>query len=208
MKMRRTRLGLMRAAAFIAVALMIAATAGATALERMSLAKIAVAAPVIVRARCAENSVARAEGEIWTVTTFNVEETWRGSASTQVIVRLLGGRMGDVTSHVSGVPRFTPGEDVVLFLQPTTRGDYSVVSWEQGTFRIHQQAYEQGTYGQESNAQETSGAQATVTQDTAAFATFDPATRQFRPSGIRNMPLDEFRARVKAALQPAEVKQP
>jgi hypothetical protein len=116
--------------------------------------------------------------------------------------------MAEVTSHVSGVPRFTPGEDVVLFLQPTTRGDYSIVSWEQGTFRIHQQAYGHGNYGQESDAQEPSGAKALVTQDTAAFATFDPATRQFRPAGIRNMPLDEFRARVKAALQSAEVKQP
>jgi hypothetical protein len=181
----------------MACALAMATAVSATALERMSLAKMVAVAPVIVRARCAGNSVAREEGEIWTFTTFDVEEAWRGSPPTQIIVRLLGGSMGEITSHVSGVPRFTQGEDVVLFLQPTTHGDYSIVSWEQGTFRVHQE-----TYGQQ-----TSGAQALVTQDTGEFATFDPATRQFRTSGIRNLPLDQFRARIEAALQSAKVKQ-
>jgi hypothetical protein len=40
-----------------------------------------------------------------------------------------------------------------------------------------------------------------VTQDTASFATFDPATRRFEARGIRNTPLEAFRARVEAALR-------
>jgi hypothetical protein len=193
MKMRKVRLRFVRAAACMAFALAVAGASQATTLERMSLAKMAAAAPVIVRARCGGNSVARDEGEIWTFTSFDVEETWRGSAAARITVRLLGGSMGDITSHVSGVPRFTAGEDVVLFLQPTARGDFSIVSWEQGTFRIHQDA---------------SGTQALVTQDTASYATFDAATRRFLPAGVRNMQLDRFRARVQAALGSAQVKQP
>lgn len=193
MTMRTIELRIIGAAVCLALAMAGATTAGATTLERMSLAKMAVAAPVIVRARCAANSVARDEGEIWTFTSFDVEETWRGSPPARITVRLLGGSMGDITSHVSGVPRFAPGEDVVLFLQPTTSGDFSIVSWEQGTFRIHQDA---------------SGTQALVTQDTAWFATFDPATRQFRAAGIHNIQLGELHARVEAALGAAEVKQP
>lgn len=195
--MRRIDVRLMRAAKRNALVLVItlamATMAGATTLERMSLKKMAAAAPVIVRARCAGNSVARDEGEIWTLTSFDVEETWRGAPLARITVRLLGGRMGEITSHVSGVPTFLPGEDVVLFLQPTVHGDLSVVSWEQGTFRIHRQA---------------PGAQALVTQDTASFATFDPVTRRFRAAGIRHMALAEFRARVEAALQTAESKRP
>jgi hypothetical protein len=193
MIMRRIALRFMCRTALIALVLAIAAATNATTLERMSLQKMAVAAPVIVRTRCVANSVAREEGEIWTFTSFDVEETWRGSPPARITVRLLGGSMGDLTSHVSGVPRFAPGEDVVLFLQPTSRGDYSIVSWEQGTFRVHQDA---------------AGAAELVTQDTASFATFDAATRQFRPAGIRDMQLDRFRARVVAALNAAEVKQP
>lgn len=183
----------MRAAARAAIALAIAATANATTLEHMSLETMAAAAPVIVRARCAGNSVVREEGEIWTLTTFNVEEAWRGSPPEQITVRLLGGSMGNITSHVSGVPKFLRGEDVVLFLEPTAHGDFSVVSWEQGTFRIRRDA---------------PGAQAFVRQDTASFATFNRATRQFRAAGIRHMALAEFRARVEEALQPAKAKQP
>ena len=75
---------------------------------------------------------------------------------------------------------------MVLFLEPTARGDFSVVSWEQGTFRIQRDA----ETGWEN-----------VTQDTASFATFDPATRQFETAGIQRLALETFRARVEAALR-------
>jgi len=181
---RKSQLAL--AAAWFVLALLAAFAADATTIARMSLAQMAQAAPLIVRARCAGNSVAFDAGEIWTFTSFQVEETWRGEASSQIVVRLLGGTMRNITSHVSGVPRFRPGEDVVLFLEPTARGDFSVLSWEQGTFRISSDA---------------AGVQAYVTQDTASFATFDPATRRFQATGIRHMPLESFHAQVAAAIQ-------
>src|SRR5262249_14510589 len=126
-------------------------------------------------------------GEIWTVTTFRAEEIWRGAVDgSQFQVRLIGGRAGNLTSSVSGVPRFRAGEDVVLFLEKSSRGELTVVSWEQGTFRI---ARDGPTAGE------------TVTQDTASFATFDPVTRRFEASGIRHLSLASFRARVDAALR-------
>lgn len=183
-----------RAAARFALAFAIfAAAARATTIQRMSLAKMAQAAPAIVRALCTGNSVAWDAGEIWTFTSFTVEETWRGETPARITVRLLGGSMGEITSHVSGVPRFRPGEDVVLFLQPTQRADFSVVSWEQGTFRIR-------------GGPDGSGE--LVTQDTASFATFDPASRRFKVGGIHDMPLENFRARVQAAVRQAEGRQP
>jgi hypothetical protein len=193
MKIGQACLRWIGAVACVALILAVVGSAAATTIERMSLAKMAQAAPLIVRAVCVGNSVAQDAGEIWTLTSFDVEETWRGEAQSQVRVRLLGGSLGNITSHVSGVPRFRPGEDVVLFLEPTTRGDFSVVSWEQGTFRIQRGG---------------SGGWALVTQDTASFSTFDSATRTFRVSGIRNMPLDDLHARIEAALHKAEGKQP
>jgi hypothetical protein len=74
---------------------------------------------------------------------------------------------------------------VILFLQSTARGDYSIVSWVQGTFRIRRDA--------------RSGAEIVV-QDTAAFDTYDPATRQFDVEGIRNLPVGVLRMRVQSAL--------
>lgn len=161
-------------------------TARATTLMRMSVAQMSRAARVIVRARCLGNSVGWDAGEIWTFTSFDVEEVWRGSAPARVVVRLLGGRLGNITSSVSGIPRFRAGEEVVLFLEPTSRGDFSIVSWEQGTFRIRPDPRTGGE---------------SVVQDTASFATFDPATHHFQTAGIRSLSLESFRARVDAALR-------
>jgi hypothetical protein len=167
--------------------------ASGTTLMRMSLAQISQAAQVIVRARCIGSSTGWDAGEIWTFTSFKIEETWHGSAPAQVSVRLLGGRVGNITSTVSGVPRFSPGEEVVLFLVPTPRGDFSIVSWEQGTFRIRRDV----RTGEEMAA-----------QDTADFAVFDPAARGFETDGIRNLPMAAFRSRVDAALHGEVRRQP
>ncbi len=180
---------------FCAVAMLLAASgaAKATTLLRMSLAQMSRTAGAIVRARCVGNTTGWDAGEIWTFTSFEVEEAWRGAPAAQITVRLLGGRVGNLTSSVSGVPRFRPGEDVVLFLEPTPRGDYSIVSWQQGTFRIR-----------------SGGAPAfeNVTQDTAAFSTFDPGTRRFEAEGIRHMPMEDFRARVYAAMRAESGRNP
>lgn len=161
----------------------------ATTIEKMSLARMVDVAPIIIHARCISNSTAWDAGDIWTFTTFSVLETWKAASGAsipaQVTVRLLGGTVGQLTSHVSGVPRFQPGQEVVLFLQPTSRGDLSVVSWEQGTFRVRREPL--------------SGTE-TVTQDTAVFATFNPQTRRFEATGVRNQSLSSFRQQVEAAV--------
>ena len=164
------------------------ASVSATTLARMSLENMARTAPLIVRARCAGTSARWDAGDIWTFTSFELEETWRGSAPPSFAVRLLGGRVGNLTSTVAAVPRFRTGEEVVLFLEPTARGDFSVVGWAQGTLRIRREP----RTGEEN-----------VTQDSASVATFDPTTRRFETQGIRNLPLANFRTRVDAALRSA-----
>jgi len=163
-----------------------AATAPATTLLHMSLSKMAHAATAIVHARCVGNSTAWDAGEIWTFSSFDTEEVWSGSAPARFTVRLLGGRLGNLTSTVSGVPRFRAGEEVVLLLESTPRGDFSVVGWQEGTFRI---------------GRDPRTGEASVTQDSSSLATFDRASHQFRVEGIQHMPLGEFRARIVDSLQ-------
>ena len=73
----------------------------------------------------------------------------------------------------------------MLFLEPTARGDFSILSWEQGTFRIRRDA---------------STAQETVTQDTASFATFDPASRRFESAESAIFPSTPCARRPDAAM--------
>lgn len=175
--------------AAVLIAVLLAATfCRATTLEHMSLAKMAQTAPLIIRARCLANSTAWDAGEIWTFTSFAIEETWKGAppgAAAQITVRLLGGSVGNLTSTVSGVPRFHPGEAVILFLEPTPRGDFSIVSWVQGTFRIRRDP--------------RTGDEIAV-QDTAAFDAFNPATHRFESPAVRNLSVAAFSAQVKSAL--------
>ena len=199
-------LGQVRGAAFIAVgarrcervticafalAMLLEAASNAfpTTFVKMSLEQLTAGAPLIVRARCQGSIVSTEKSEIWTITSFEVREVWKGSAPQVVRVRLLGGRTAELTSHVDGVPRFRPGEDVVLFLAPLRRGNYSVTSWAQGTFRIHRAA---------------SNAQFVVTQDSAAFSPteFSGGSRSLGVDNgaVHGMPLEEFRRRVAATL--------
>lgn len=169
----------------LCVSLLVCAAATAATLAHMSVADMTHASSLILRARCLGNSTRWDSGEIWTFTSFAPVDVWKGSAHSTITVRLLGGRAGNITSNVSGVPRFRTGEDVVLFLQRAANGNYSVVSWVQGTFRI---GHDRGA------------ALEIVTQDSAALDTFDPATRQFKPSGIRGFSLHALRAQVSSAM--------
>ncbi len=146
---------------------------------------MAGAADTVVRARCVSTQSNWVHGSIWTVTEFAVLENFKGAAQGRIAVRLPGGRVGHMTMNVEAAPRFQPGEEGVLFLEKTGSGDYSVVSWAQGTFRIRRNVPSGGDM---------------VTQDSSAVAVFDGATRQFRSEGIRNLPLEQFRQRLSGAL--------
>lgn len=162
--------------------------AHATTLMRMSVAAMSQAADAIARVRCLSNSTVWDSGEIWTLTVFEVQQIWRGALPAQITVRLLGGRVSNITSTVSGVPRFRPGEEAVLFLERAPRGGFSVVAWQQGTFRVHRNAR---------------ASEEIVVQDTAYYPVFDPGARRLQPAGIARMSLSTFRSIVELGLSGA-----
>ena len=121
---------------------------------------------------------------------FSVVEAIQGSPDATLIVRLPGGREGHVMENVEGVPRFSPGEETILFLErarpPGQAGgdEWSVTAWGEGTFRIERDARYTGE---------------SVTQDSSRMPVFDRATRTFRAQGIARMPMPDFLARLAAA---------
>jgi hypothetical protein len=164
---------------------------GATTLARLSLDQLAAGSDAVARVRYAR-AVSRWEnGSIWTVTTFEVVETMKGGLPGEIAVRLPGGRVGHLAASVEGAPKFNPGDDAVVFLQRSPAGGFTVAGWVEGTFRISRDPRTRGE---------------TVTQDSSAFAVFDAATRAFRTEGIRRMPVEEFRARIAAAVARAREK--
>lgn len=173
------------------VAVLIAGTAGATTLLRMNIDQMTAASAWVVRARCLDTESRWELSHIWTLTRFETLETLKGSGPAEFTVRLVGGKARGLTSTVEGAPRFHPGEEVFLFLAETTLHDHTVVGWAQGTFRVRRDAKHE-----------------TVTQDTGSAALFDPATRQFTPGGVRQLPITEFRRLVATAVQRQTRRQP
>ncbi len=167
------------------LALPLARPGRATTLARLSLPKLAASSKLVVRARCLGRNSRWQQGEIWTFTRFTALEFLKGSGPAVFTVRTLGGRVNGIVSVVDGIPVFEPGEEAILFLTPTARGDYGLVGWSQGSFRIAR-----GADGVER-----------VTQDAAAVPVYDPARRRFVLAGVARMPLEQFRVLLRAALQ-------
>jgi hypothetical protein len=129
-----------------------------------------------------------------------VLETMKGTLPARIAVRLPGGRVGHLTATVDGTPKFSPGDEVVAFLEripgglkvePAPGGGFSVTAWVEGIFRIGRDP--------------RTGIE-TVTQDSSSFAVFDVVTRTFRTEGIRAMPMEQFRRRITMALARAQEK--
>ena len=182
---------LRKAGVISAGALLGVMAAPATTLERMTLEGLTTRAHVVAQVRCLSNESRWERGEIWTFTRFEVEEALKGIAPRLITVRLLGGKVGHLTSTVDAVPRFRPGEESVLFLEQAPDGAFTVLSWAQGTFRIRRD--------------EVTG-RAVVTQESSSLAVFDPSTQRFRTEGVRNLPLATFKQQIARLVMELEGK--
>jgi len=75
---------------------------------------------------------------IFTYTQFEVQKTLKGEAPNTVTVRQIGGTVDGITQKVAGVRHWRPGEEAVLFLQPSSMADGALVvtGLMQGNFLI------------------------------------------------------------------------
>src|SRR6202158_59349 len=186
----------------MAVLLFAATSIHATTLARMSLDQLASAADAVARVRCTSVESRQENGEIWTVTNFEVAETMKGALPARITVRLPGGRVGHLTATVDGTPKFKSGDEAIVFLErdsggfqrepgPARAAGFTVAAWVEGTFRI---------------GRDPQTGLETVTQDSSSFAVFDTATRAVRTEGVRRMPVELFHERVAAAVTRAQEK--
>jgi hypothetical protein len=160
---------------------LIAAVAQATTLVRLRFQDLVHHSYSIARVRCIHAESLMENGEIWTDTTFRVLSHNKGYLSEEIVVRQPGGKFQHLHSRLEGAPEFHPGEEVYLFLTPHPGGQFLIVGWAQGTFRIHRDLRSGGE---------------TVTQDSAEMPVFDPASNSFTKTGVKNLSVDVFEQRL------------
>jgi PKD repeat protein len=118
--------------------LALAGSASATTIVMPDDAQLIAKSPLIVEGEVVATAPVESDGKIWTETTVAVSRTWKGSASSSVTIREIGGIVGDRITKIFGAPEYTAGEHVLLFLTPTPRGDYQTIDLFAGKFTEEQ----------------------------------------------------------------------
>lgn len=100
-----------------AVLLCLSAQAGATTMIYLPLEELYQMSDVVVRGTVQSHTSFWGErGEMFTDWTVSVDEVLHGEPVEQVVVRQMGGEIGDRRAMIPGDARFHDGEHVVLFL--------------------------------------------------------------------------------------------
>jgi hypothetical protein len=89
-----------------------------TTLIQASIEELAAGSDLVVRGTVAktESSLTKDGSRIVTAVRVDVAETLKGAPARQVTVVTEGGEVGEIGQVVSGAPRFSEKEEVVLFL--------------------------------------------------------------------------------------------
>ncbi len=111
-----------------------ATTMVASSLEKLVTTSESVVHGTVVATRTEWDAYRR----ILTVATVRVLEDWHGAATpgSEIEITSFGGEKDGILMKVPGAARFTPGEEVVLFLGRAPGGPLGVVDMAQGKFEV------------------------------------------------------------------------
>lgn len=170
----------------LGVSILVLGVAGlAATLERMSLEEMTSKSTAIVRAKAISSSTEMVGSIVYTRTRFQVLERWKGPEGGAVDVFEPGGRVGGLIQNYSGVPRFTPGQEVVLFLWTGPSGRTQIIGLSQGVMQVERSA----------------AGEAEVSRQPAGELMLAPGTLEpIVDEGIR-MPLRHLVTRMRGTLQ-------
>ncbi len=133
--------------------LLVAVQGAATVVRALSLAELTAEADLIVQATVERQEVVWDDSKklIYTLTEVEVVDPLKGPAKVRerLIIRQIGGEIGDEAILVAGNARLHPGEEVIVFLDRDEGGAvHYVVGMAQGKYAVDRR-----------------GAEATVTRD-------------------------------------------
>ena len=93
----------------------------------------------IVLAKCISSEARQDKpgGLVFTYTTFSIDESLKGKYGEELVLRTVGGTVGDKTVSSPFIPKFELNEEVVLFLGPRNSEGYPVLqSINKGIYRV------------------------------------------------------------------------
>ncbi len=131
-----------RVAALLVIAFPLLAVGGAqaTTLLKLDIDELTKRSEQVVRGHVVGMEPRLEGGHVSTYVTLRVAERYKGSGDDEVTLRRVGGRVGDIATHVAGATPFTPGEHVLVFLERPASKDAPLVvtGMRQGKFSVNQ----------------------------------------------------------------------
>lgn len=182
--------------AFLVVIFMVAGCAWATLVPRMTLEEMVDESQFVIQGSVLRSWAGWDDSRqfIWTHYEIRIADTWKGNRLAKIVVSEPGGTVGETEMHIAGAPRFSVGEEVVLFLSRTPIGYLRTCGWGQGRFTVLRS---QGL------------SQPVVRSTLQGVELVEPTAQQKarpRRSGtslglLDGLPLDEFRKRVRQVIE-------
>jgi hypothetical protein len=112
--------------------------AAGTTLKKKNLAQLATESEAIVLAKVIDNTCAWNPERtiIWTETTMDVIESWKGALEGHIAIKEPGGVVPPIGQLVHGMARYRPGDTVLVFMKKDILGQWRTHGCIQGAFRI------------------------------------------------------------------------
>ena len=112
--------------------------AQATLVPRMTLEQAVDDSALIVQGTVVRTWSAWGDGRqfIWTHYELRVSDALKGLASRNIVISEPGGTVGDTGMQIAGAPRYSVGEEVVLFVTRTPIGYLRTAGWGQGKYVV------------------------------------------------------------------------
>jgi hypothetical protein len=110
----------------------------AETLQKLSLEELTREADVIIRGRIQKvgSQPTADRSNITTVVEVAVVDQWKGQKASSLFLNQPGGSAGGIAQAVPGLPRFFPGEEVILFLKRIESDRFATVGGKQGKFVV------------------------------------------------------------------------
>lgn len=180
--------------ALLSVALLLGTQAGATSLLRTDVAELSTTSDTVVHGtvRRVQSRWSGDRRRIVTDVEIEVTEALKGEPGHTLVVTQPGGRVGDIGQVVHGLASFSPGEEVVVFLEQRGKSAFRVAGMAQGKFQVKRDPDGKAVLA--------------VPEPTGDSLLLDPVTRQPTVSAMKPMPLSELKASVRTALEQARPK--
>ena len=129
----------------ISLTMLASTSTSATTLKQLNIDDMVSEATTCIVGNVVSSTQEKQNGQVYTLTTFNVSKIAFGSAERTITVKTLGGRSNvgrlKTSTVFAGSPRFFIGQERVMLLSHNAdANNYSIVGFNQGNFRVNRTA--------------------------------------------------------------------